>query len=302
MDYLALFSALTGSAPYSYQARLAGEPWPDLLDVPAGLGKTSAVTLAWAWKRGLRSGGVRVAADVHTPRRLVWWLRAAVMSRAKREYGEGAIPPVLSGHGLEKTDVHGHAFWLPEDADGDGRIDHLLVHVPAGLSGKSRAAVESLRRLWNHDGQEWEVMLEGAGEAERFAGPAVAGSVLCDSGQVFETVTPYLMPWHAKPRFGVEEQIRRECRARGLPEPASVEMLQRIHVAGRERKPLDFDRFRTKRGQIQPDTRGCFLRLTFSKPVSGPLAMGFGCHFGLGLFVAKRSFPQQQLAPSSEDT
>ncbi|CAG0934874.1 MAG: hypothetical protein EFKGCFLK_01878 [Rhodocyclaceae bacterium] len=217
------------------------------------------------------------------------WLRAAVMSRAKREYGEGAIPPVLSGHGLEKADVHGHAFWLPEDADGDGRIDHLLVHVPAGLSGISRAAVESLRRLWNRDGQEWEVVLEGAGEVERFAGSGIAGSFLCDSGQIFETVTPYLMPWHVKPRFGVEEQIRRECRARGLPEPTSVEILQRIRVAGRERKPLDFHRFRTKRGQIQPDTRGCFLRLTFSKPVYGPLALGFGCHFGLGLFVAKRS-------------
>lgn len=43
MDYSAFFSALTGSAPYSYQARLAGEPWPDLLDVPTGLGKTAGV-------------------------------------------------------------------------------------------------------------------------------------------------------------------------------------------------------------------------------------------------------------------
>ncbi len=217
------------------------------------------------------------------------WLRAAVMSRAKRKCGEDAIPSVLSGHGLEKADVHGHAFWLPEDADGDGRIDHLLVRVPAGLSGKSRAAVESLRRLWNHDGQEWQVVLEGAGGVEIFAGSAIAGSVLCGSGQVFETVTPYLMPWHAKPCFGVEEQVRRECRTRGLPEPASVEMLQRICIAGRERTPLDFHRFRTKRGHIQPDTRGHFLRLTFSKPVSGPLALGFGCHFGLGQFVARRS-------------
>lgn len=230
------------------------------------------------------------------------WLRAAVMSRAKREYGESAIPPLLSGHGLEKTDAHRHAFWLPEDADGDGRIDHLLAHVPAGLSGKSRTAVESLRRLWNRDGQEWEVVLEGAGEAGRFAGPAGAGSVLCRSGQVFETVTPYLMPWHAKPRFGVEEQVRRECGARGLPEPKSVDMLQRIRIAERERKPLDFHRFRAKRGQIQPDTRGCFLRLTFAKPVAGPLALGFGCHFGLGLFVAKRASTQQQPAPSSKDT
>lgn len=47
MTYSAFFSALTGNAPYPYQACLAGEPWPDLLDIPTGLGKTSAVTLAW---------------------------------------------------------------------------------------------------------------------------------------------------------------------------------------------------------------------------------------------------------------
>ncbi len=85
MAYCAFFSALTGSAPYDYQERLAGEPWPDLLDVPTGLGKTSAVTLAWAWKRGLRPGGVRVAPDAYTPRRLVWCLPMRVLVEQTHE-------------------------------------------------------------------------------------------------------------------------------------------------------------------------------------------------------------------------
>ena len=46
MVYSAFFSALTGNAPYPYQERLAGGSWPELLDIPTGLGKTSAVTLA----------------------------------------------------------------------------------------------------------------------------------------------------------------------------------------------------------------------------------------------------------------
>lgn len=28
-----------------------------------------------------------------------------------------------------------------------------------------------------------------------------------------------------------------------------------------------------------------FWRLTFPEPIQGPLALGFGCHFGLGLFT-----------------
>lgn len=38
--------------PYAYQCRMAEKPWPDLLEVPTGLGKTAAVVLAW--KRGWR--------------------------------------------------------------------------------------------------------------------------------------------------------------------------------------------------------------------------------------------------------
>jgi CRISPR-associated endonuclease/helicase Cas3 len=51
--YDAFFKQATGldSGPYDYQRRLANEPWPELLDVPTGLGKTAAVVLAWLWKR-----------------------------------------------------------------------------------------------------------------------------------------------------------------------------------------------------------------------------------------------------------
>ena len=31
--------------------------------------------------------------------------------------------------------------------------------------------------------------------------------------------------------------------------------------------------------------RGYWFRITFSKPVSGPIALGHSSHFGLGLFV-----------------
>lgn len=59
-------------APYPYQERLAANPWPELLDIPTGLGKTAAVTLAWLWKR-------RVQADPDTPRRLIWCLPMRVL-------------------------------------------------------------------------------------------------------------------------------------------------------------------------------------------------------------------------------
>lgn len=52
--------------PHPFQNRLAEEAWPDVFIAPTGLGKTAAVTLAWAYKR--------LTGAANTPRRLVWCL------------------------------------------------------------------------------------------------------------------------------------------------------------------------------------------------------------------------------------
>jgi|SRR5690606_10331930 len=80
-----LFRTATGLAqPYSYQQRLATAPLPDLLDVPTGMGKTAAVTLAWLWKRGWREGGRCNDFDTETPRRLIWCLPMRVLVEQTR--------------------------------------------------------------------------------------------------------------------------------------------------------------------------------------------------------------------------
>ncbi|CAL1241070.1 type I-G CRISPR-associated protein Csb2 [Candidatus Methylocalor cossyra] len=211
------------------------------------------------------------------------WARLAMMAQAKQLYGEDRIPSVLSGHGLPEGNRHGHAFYLPEDADDDGRIDHLLIHAPAGFDHNSLRALASVTRLWNRDGGEWHVLFEGQGTAAHFE----PDCRLVKTASVWRSLTPYLHPWHRKKNFDVPAQLRRECRERGLPEPKSIDTLECIPVGdGRPRWPVHFHRFRCKRGLPQPDSRGCFLELRFSQPVRGPLAFGYGCHFGLGLFTA----------------
>lgn len=93
------------------------------------------------------------------------------------------------------------------------------------------------------------------------------------------------MPWHEKKGLGWQEQIIRELKEREL---AKIDDTPRqrceVRVGGRKRRPIHFHRFRSRRGLRQPDTLGRFVELTFKEAVSGPLALGFGCHFGLGLF------------------
>jgi CRISPR-associated endonuclease/helicase Cas3 len=70
--------------PFEYQRRLAqeqfnGHSWPDLLEVPTGMGKTAAVVLAWLWKRGWRADCREHKPDPGTPRRLVYCLPMRVL-------------------------------------------------------------------------------------------------------------------------------------------------------------------------------------------------------------------------------
>lgn len=81
MSFQPLFTAAMGEehAPYPYQEVLATEEWPDVLHIPTGLGKTAAITLAWAYRRGIRARGERAAVDPELPRRLVWCLPMRVL-------------------------------------------------------------------------------------------------------------------------------------------------------------------------------------------------------------------------------
>jgi len=210
-------------------------------------------------------------------------MRKAVMRAfGKDADGRHRAPPIFSGHDLPKGNRHRHAFYLPWDSNGDGRLDRLILHVPDGMDAEQQRVLARLNRLWSRDRGEWRLVPEAVGGID-------VGGVLTQKSAVWQSVTPYLHPWHVKKRFGIEDQLRRECQARGLPEPIRLERLEQVRVGHRHRGPIHFRRFRSKRGLEQPDRLGSFWRVIFPEPIAGPLALGFACHFGMGLFLADGS-------------
>ena len=110
------YSAALGVSPYPYQQRLADEPWPDVLEIPTGLGKTAAILLAWLHKRQRQ--------DAHTPRRLVWCLPMRVLveqtARLARQWtatlaGAGLLSRAPAVHVLMGGDVARDWDLRPED-------------------------------------------------------------------------------------------------------------------------------------------------------------------------------------------
>lgn len=113
-------------------------------------------------------------------------MRRALMAKAEKRLAGQAIPAVLSCHGpVDPT--HGHAFFLPEDADGDGRIDHVIVHATAGLPAECWTVFTALKTLWQGDGPEWRIALEGIGTAHTFA----SDMTLLQKTRKWRSVTPY---------------------------------------------------------------------------------------------------------------
>jgi len=210
-------------------------------------------------------------------------MRLATMSAfGKDDAGKYCAPPLFSGHGLPEDNLHQHAFYLPFDSNRNGRLDRVVLHVPAGFDKKARHVTGKMslrkRKLWDSSGCEWRLLLEGMGGRE-------VCSELTMASRRWISVTPYLHPWHTKNNFSIADQIRRECEKRGLPEINDLKPVKTIKAGSRNRRPIDFRRFRSsKRNQRQPDRQGSFWKITFAVPVSGPLALGFACHFGLGLF------------------
>lgn len=156
--------------PYPYQTRLAYEAWPDLLDIPTGMGKTAAVTLAWVWKRRYRN-------DPDTPRRLIWCLPMRVLvEQTHREIrrwldnldqagepGEGKVSVHLLMGGAE--DLKTWAEYPEEDMILIGTQDMLLSRALMRGYGMSRYqwpvhfALLHNDVLWVFD----EIQLMGAG-------------------------------------------------------------------------------------------------------------------------------------------
>lgn len=208
-------------------------------------------------------------------------------------------PPEISGRGPDGKPLpdprHSHTFWLPEDADADGWIDHISLYCRSGFGRGVRARLDGLTRLWlqKKNGtetgarREWRLAIEGFGQPRHWRG----ASRLFARSRVWVSVTPFLAAGHLKKGVGYPGEVRRLLRRRrllsdDLAARVQVQEIDTISVSGSPRRAAHFHRFRSRGRERQPDRHGALLRLTFPAPITGPLALGFGSHFGLGLFRA----------------
>jgi len=191
---------------------------------------------------------------------------------------------------------HKHSHLLPIDLDEDGRLDHIVVFAPMGLGERAQHAVRSLRKTYMKGGVgELQVAVSGVGALDDLrsicAGTSRAVNQLLGppaGATSWVTTTPFVPPRHLKKNghSSLVGQVEAELIVRGLPS-ANVEVLD---WTGETRALRHFVR-RRQRGPQPPLDSGFAVRLTFDRPITGPLCLGYGSHFGLGRFRTVESPP-----------
>lgn len=209
--------------------------------------------------------------------------------------------PIFTGANCRDHE-HAHIFCESMD-DARARITHLTVYAPGGFD---QAAIEALRRLqwtWGFEGHDLRTVLHGIGQPREFDSP------LFGPARIWRSLTPFVSTRHAKTfrdgrpkmdaRNGWQEgsaahdllrllalnpkwegaKIRKQLVERDRPFVFGRELGQRRFRA------LEFQSLRHGgRGRRGHDSGAGFI-LEFPAPVNGPIALGYGAHFGLGLFV-----------------
>ena len=233
------------------------------------------------------------------------------------------LSPVFLGkdaEGHRRLDGHQHAFWLPTDEDGDGRLDHLTVVAEEEFDPDDLRALDRIRKLKRDEGAApLQVLMVGMGSLDDYCPPPLKAA------RQWVSATPFVATRHPKARgkkrdapdllaspfrfleANLREELERLATRRGdLPDVESIEPLwDRSVIAtgetgvfrvdprwwagssakGPPLRPLQFKRFRSRRGDDGGRRRAGAFRLTFAQPVSGPISLGHSSHFGLGLFL-----------------
>lgn len=236
--------------------------------------------------------------------------RRALMARHQAP-SENFSGKSASGQRLEG---HQHTFFLPEDEDLDGFIDHVTVWCPRAFTASELRVLRSLAQL-----------PQRRGRPRLLATPTRVAAMTdcCDlplfqQAMRFQSITPYVPARHAFRESGrlrenelPDQQLARDVvrwlQAVGRSNATIVSMTflgeimdtpsghqvyrNGIIRLGEHLQPLrclhfvQHRRMKERRtGKLDHGQFGGSWVIDLSEPVRGPIALGYGCHFGLGQF------------------
>ncbi len=213
--------------------------------------------------------------------------------------GDSGNSPSLTGRDAQGAPVTGnaHVYFLSE-CDKHGYVTHMTLHAPGGFDDAACRAFSKLRRVWGAEGFDLNIVLLATGQPDDF----VFASPYFQKARIWTSFTPFIPVRHPKAtRTGVLKMDEKKRLQIGSPEHDCWRLLdmitppyqvtnitllgQRISYELRDIPCLEFQRYRRTGIGTRAGNRGYALRIEFQDEVSLPFGLGYGAHFGLGLFA-----------------
>ncbi|MGI8604404.1 MAG: type I-G CRISPR-associated protein Csb2 [Verrucomicrobiales bacterium] len=235
-------------------------------------------------------------------------VHAALCKWSDQGTGRAAVFTGLADGGKPRTH-HQHAHIFCEANGARDAITHITIWAPMGFDKSACLALRRLNKVWGHGGHDIRLALHGIGQFVDFDGCALFGP-----SKTWRSLTPFVSTRHAKtfrdgrPKMddnGWQEgsaahdllrllalnpkwqgaKIRRQLVEREAP----------FEFGSRKLRSLQFQTIRHNGSGKRGHDSGTAFVIEFPEPVSGPLAFGYGSHFGLGLFQPIMSSGATQL-------
>lgn len=198
---------------------------------------------------------------------------------------------------------HGHAHIFCEATGARDAITHITLWAPMGFDDAACLALRRLNKVWGHGGHDLRLVLHGIGQPEDFDDCNLFGEA-----RVWRSLTPFVSTRHAKtfhdgrPKMDVNgwqigsgaHDLLRLLALHPQGANAVVKQLEErdrpFRFGNRHLGSLQFQSKRSGGGGYRGSGAGNAFIIQFPEPVRGPFALGYGAHFGLGLFQAVPQF------------
>jgi CRISPR-associated protein Csb2 len=224
--------------------------------------------------------------------------------------------PIFTGAGLQG---HQHAHVFCESVNNPlGHITHVTVFAAGGFNTDAVKALRNILWTWGFKRHELRLVLQGVGQPSDFTDCKLFGR-----SDKWQSVTPFVSTRHAKtfrdgrPKMDANgwqtgsaahdllRLLALEPNWHGAKISKQLDERNRPFVFGengeRKFRSLQFQTLRHGGGGSRGHDGGTGFSIEFSKPVCGPIAVGYGSHFGLGLFQPIMNSGAAQLNEGDSD-
>ncbi len=227
--------------------------------------------------------------------------------------GRASVFTGLDADGRPLAAQHQHAHIFCEANGSRDSVTHITVWTEMGFDEEACLALRRLNKVWGHGGHDIRLVLQGIGQLGDFA-----DCVLVRPAKIWRSATPFVSTRHAKtfrdgrPKIDADNgwqdgsaahDLLRLLALHGHGADAKIQQInerERPYQFGeRSLRSLQFQTGRNDGAGCRGHDSGAAFTITFPEPRPGPFALGYGSHFGLGLFVPVQGTMPQSPWPDS---